>query len=89
MKRLTSKQIDAQDAQDLLEDAVNTSAALLEAIAELLSMGEQSPSGLLLSAAAIDGLLMLARERGETLRNHFQVFVEAVRNANKGTFSRQ
>ncbi|MBA3351178.1 MAG: hypothetical protein H0U23_01915, partial [Blastocatellia bacterium] len=55
MKRLTSKQIDAQDAQALLGDAVATSAALLEAVAELMMKGAESPNCLTLFTDTVRG----------------------------------
>ncbi len=78
MKRLTSKQIDARDAQDCLEDAVNTSAALLEAVAELMMKGAESPDGLTLFKDTIRGLHLLAIEQGTNLRTRFYEMVEAL-----------
>lgn len=71
MKRLTSKQIDAQDALDLLGEAVATSAALLETVAELMMKGVESPNCLTLFTDTVRGLHILAMDQGENLRTRF------------------
>lgn len=77
MKRLTSEEIAAEDAQTLLGLAVNTSAALLEVVGELLMKGVESPNSLALNMDTIRGLHELAIDQGVHLRARFSDMVEA------------
>ncbi len=72
MKRLTiPEEIAAHDAQTVLGLAVNTSAALLEAVCELMMKGVESPNSLALDTDTIRGLHELSLEQGRNLRARF------------------
>ncbi len=77
MKRLTLEEIEAEDAQTLLGLAVNTSAALLEVVCELMMKGVGDPSSMALDTDTIRGLHELAIEQGRNLRARFDDMVEA------------
>ncbi len=78
MKRLTPNETKAREARDLLENAVMTSAALLEALAELMMKG-LTGDGLTLSTETLRGLHLLAEEQGQNLRGRFNEMVVATR----------
>lgn len=75
MKRLTIREIELQDTQDVLGSAIETSAALMEAMSELLMKGLTGDC-LSLSSDTVRGLHLLAEEQGSNLRERFHVFVE-------------
>jgi hypothetical protein len=79
MNRLMGKEIDMRDAQDLLEDAVTTSAALLESVAALLELQVTGEDRLALFPDTALGLRHLAEVQSKNLRERFQVLVETAR----------
>jgi proteasome lid subunit RPN8/RPN11 len=72
---MTSSQLETQDK---MEDAVHTSAALLEALGELLSKG-LTEDCLSLQAQSVEGLHMLAVQQGANLRKRFEAMGVRVR----------
>ncbi len=84
MKRLTSQEIDAQDARDLLENAVEMSAALLEAVAAMLELEVTGEGRLEMFHSTVSGIRRLAEEQSSNLRCQFGVFVESARRAKGG-----
>ncbi|MBA3960857.1 MAG: hypothetical protein H0X40_03015 [Chthoniobacterales bacterium] len=78
MKLLTPNETTARDAREQLENAIMTSAALLEALAELMMKGLTGDC-LTLSAETIRGLHLLAEEQGQHLRGRFNELVAATR----------
>ncbi len=77
LKRLTSREIEVQDARDLLENAVAMSAALLESVAAMLELQVTGDSRLEMFPSTVLGIRQLAEEQSSNLRCQFGVFVEA------------
>ncbi len=75
MKRLTIREMDLQDTQAVLGCAIETSAALMEAMSELL-MKSLTDDCLSLSSDTVRGLHLLAEEQCSNLRGRFEEFVE-------------
>ena len=67
--------------QEQLEEAVDCSAALLEALTELHAKGIH---GMELSATTLLGLRLIRSKQGEELRNAFRKFVAVTRGHRPG-----
>ena len=70
MKRLTSNQIEAQDARDVLQNEITKARALLEVMAVLRR--PINDEFIVLSVATLDGLYELAMEQSDHLQMRFE-----------------
>lgn len=75
MKRLTSREIDLQDARDVLEDEITKTYALLEVLAVLRT--PINDDFISLDMITVDGLNLLAKEQGRNLLDRFNELAEA------------
>lgn len=67
-------------AQDALENAVHSTAPLVETLASVLQQA-RSPHGINLSDDAITGLYDLAMQQGKNLSDQFLNFLDVLRDA--------